>query len=166
MNTHELCQTIKDALIDLKWTGGSYHVFASGSCIISPMSDDVVLPLSRVPIALIKPMDATVDPEFGEEPNLLQRTIIVRVVTLNAGDATGEKTLMGGSKVSGALRSQGKGILEISGQIMKAIKFLNINEGVQIQFSHASEGAGGLLDSISYVGGMDFFFTAWIVEEE
>ena len=118
----------------------------------------------RLPLALISPTEAEVDPDYSQEPDLIRQSITVTLVTAVPGDAIGENPIIG-ANVPDRTKSEGRGILELEEELFAAIEFLNTDTGVVIE--HAATGAArpSLDDEIGYIVSRDYTFEAWVTAD-
>lgn len=157
-NTHQILGFLKSAVLAQTWTGGVNRVFHPGSVLVTVGTDEQALSTMVSPICLIRPLDAEIDPQHKQEPDLVAQRVAVRIITIVPGDAVGEAALMGGNKTQGATNSHGKGLLEIEEELFNAIKILNAKEAVLIQH-RASSAAEATLDPVfGYVAIRDYLF--------
>ncbi|HBY62155.1 MAG TPA: hypothetical protein DEH78_20235 [Solibacterales bacterium] len=160
MTEKQILQALKTELLAQNWTGGSNKVFGTGSVIVTTGRDRWALDTMRVPIALIKPLDSQSDPEFGDEPNLVQFNVGVRLITAVGGDALGENPLLGANLTQGATYSPGKGIFDVEQELFNAIGKLNVAEALIIQCTQKSE-TETELQGTAMVAFRDYIFETW-----
>lgn len=162
LNTWQLCNEIRNVLRDVLWAGSSNAVFGSEAVVVTVGPDVDVGMAIRFPAALIRPLDAAVDPEHSQQPNLIRQRIGLRLMTAVAGDALGEAPLIGGYWRSGDTQSDGRGLLEIEEVIYDLIRLLSADAGVEIQFMAAGASQAVLLEDLGYVAFRDYEFEAWV----
>jgi hypothetical protein len=114
----------------------------------------------RTPVALVYPVNSTADPQHGEQPNLVQVTLNVTVITTVPGDAVGEKTIIGGNIPDDA-KSEGKGVLEIEEEVFSAIGSLQADNGITISLRTASMRQPTYDPNFGYVAFRDLVFQCW-----
>jgi hypothetical protein len=116
MNSYQLARQIKYRLQQATWPGVATKVF--GSAIVSVRVPANLLDRQRLPAVAIRPGGAQMDPERGEEPELIQQTFFVRLFAANEHDGEGEAAILGANR-TGATSSKGKGLLEIEERLLK-----------------------------------------------
>lgn len=134
MNTWQVVQQLKKLLTDQKWPGGvADDTVVFGGVHITPAPKERAFDKFQFPVALINPTDATVDPQHGEETNLIDQRIEITVIQSQAGDfaAMGETTLIGSHRTSDE-NSDGRGLLEIEEELFRAVGLLSAINGVRI----------------------------------
>ena len=114
----------------------------------------------RTPVALVYPVNSTADPQHGEQPNLIQATINISIVTTVPGDAVGEKTLVGGN-IPDNTKSEGKGILEIEEEVFNTIGSLQADNGIAISFQTANMRQPTYDSNFGYIAFRDLTFKCW-----
>ena len=82
------------------------------------------------------------------EETLWKQTVNVQLVTMSSGDPYGERPLIGGPRAGGQGSSQGRGLLEIEEELLKAFRYLNRDDGVLIRLRSRSEVETGELNGI------------------
>jgi hypothetical protein len=158
VNCWQVLRQLKSLLKARQWPGSSNVVFHGGSVLVTSGADLEAIDSCVVPVCLLVPQDGQIDPEFGgEEPNLLQRSIGVTLITDIVGDAAiGENALLGANRTAGNTYSEGRGLLELEEELFSAIKRLHVDSGVSIQLRAASSPAARRVD----VGDKSFRITA------
>lgn len=154
---------VRNALRAIAWPGGGEQVFASSAVIITAGPQEAALNSLRLPICLIRPQDAAVDPGADEEPNLARVGVGIRLIHKTAGDATGQFALIGGANPS-TLTSQGRGLLEIEQEMMRAIQFLNVGNSLTIQHRASDMASAVLIEGLGYIAYRDYTFEMWVTE--
>lgn len=150
------------------WTGTSNKVFGAESVV--PCSDAesamraLLLAGRRTPLCIIASGDGESDPKHGEEPNLVRLRITIRLVVLIPGDEAGRAALVGGYKVGGATKSEGKGLTELGEIVHDSIGYLNAEESFQIQFSGAGKGGSQPYDAQNWLAWQDERYEAWVTK--
>lgn len=163
MNTWQLCNEIKRVLNSQIWTGTTAsQVFGSSSAIVTVGPDIEVGTAFRLPTALIRPLDAAVDPENNQQPDLLRQRIGLRLLNSVAGDPLGEAVLIGGFWVSGDTETDGRGLLEIEEEVFNAIKLLSEDSGIKIQLMASGAAGAQLIEELGVVAFRDYEFEAWV----
>jgi len=114
----------------------------------------------RTPVALVYPVNSSADPQHGEQPQLIQATINITVVTTVPGDAVGEKTIIGGN-VPDNTKSEGKGILEIEEEVFNTIGSLQVDNGITISFQTANMRQPTYDPNFGYIAFRDLSFKCW-----
>lgn len=132
INTWQVLRQIKFLLQQRAWTGSAVRVFGQQSVIVTVAPDEQAVARLVPPIVMLRPLDASVDPQHGEEPDLIHQTVGVRLVVVVPGDALGENALIGANRV-GQTDSRGRGLLEVEEELFAAIELLNGIDGVKIQ---------------------------------
>ena len=162
MNEWQVLRQLKYILTQRTWDGSGSVVFPSG-CVkaTEAMGEKVKRTGIRMPFSLVSPGDGQVDPEFNEEPDLIRRNFRVSVMTLAPGDHAGERPLIGGN-IPDTTKSEGRGILEVGGEVLAAIKYAATDLGIVIEHK-ASGVATPILDAdLGYILSQDHLFQAWV----
>ncbi len=162
-NLKDMLEGIKTQLLAQKWPGGDSPVFAPGSVAITRGSTEAGLRTMTVPAALIMPGNMRSDPQFDEEPDLLQVIVVVRVLVMAPGDAIGQKPLVGANRPD-ATKSEGAGLLEVMEEVHKAIGKLNEGDDANfiVQFRQKGGSGGVHIDERVYWLYQDLEFEAWV----
>lgn len=124
MNQLQIARQIKYLIESDSWSGGSQTVQA----IISSMPmRDILRVHERLPVAVVRLGSQTFDPDFPEIA--LNIGISVEIAQRVDNDSYGEANIKGGARPS-LLVSAGRGLGEISSQIIQAIKKNEPNTGI------------------------------------
>jgi len=159
-STRQLLEDLKDQLQAAVWTGSSNVIFQADSVLVSTLdASDAALKTRSCPIAIIAPGPEQVDPEFNEEPGLIQREITIRIIVAVEGDDVGEHAILGANIADSDL-SEGKGLYHLQEEIFNNIEYFNRHDNVHIQFRAQSEAATFLDDTNRHVAWVDYTFTA------
>lgn len=167
MNVWQLCRHLRYLLLARTWAGTGSAVFGSGSVFCSETlpSDFQVKGSARLPCALVYPTEATSDPQYNEEPDLIQQNIIITVIgPAIPGDSIGEKALIGGN-VPDRTKSEGRGLLEFEPEIKSAVGRLLPDNGVSIAFHTASASKPVIDATLGYLHYRDYTFKAWLTQD-
>lgn len=135
MNCRQLLEAIQIKLRAATWPSGSAGaIFHPGSVVVTPGTspDRILARRGGVPLALIHAGSAQVDPEAGENQNLLRQELTVTLVVANNSDGFGEASMLGGPKSGGVGESDGRGILELEVELFRTMKLLDADDGVNI----------------------------------
>ncbi len=163
MNTWQLCGELRSVLRALLWTGSSNQVFGSEAVVVTVGPEADAGGAMRFPAALIRPLDASVDPDHSQQPDLIRQRIGIRLMAAVAGDAIGEVPLLGGFWTTVADdASQGRGLLELEEELYNAVELLSLDDGVEIQFMAAGASQAVLLEGTGYIAFRDYEFEAWV----
>lgn len=163
MNTWQLCGELRSVLRSLLWTGSSNQVFGSEAVVVTVGPEAEAGGAMRFPAAIIRPLDASVDPDHSQQPDLIRQRIGIRLMTAVAGDAIGEVPLLGGFwTTAAATSSQGRGLLELEEELYNAVELLSLDDGVEIQFMAAGASQAILLEDVGYIAFRDYDFQAWV----
>lgn len=159
MNTQQVCRQIQYLLLNQDWTGGSNDVFGSGCVVITAGLPERFSHHLRYPAAIITPGAAQPD-QYGEEPDIIVQPITIRAITLAPGDESGQKSLIGGN-IPDRTASEGRGLLEVEEELMRAISTLNHDAGIRV--AHMGTGAvqPALDDQSRYISWRDYDFRAY-----
>ena len=132
MNTWQMTKQLQFLLGRRAWPGAPANTFVFPQVIISVGLDQKVLQRFRLPLAMIRIMGGSSDPNHNEEPRLIRQTYNVRVYTAVSSDGIGERALMGGHRTGGKDESLGRGILEVEEQLIEALGRLTGIDGARI----------------------------------
>jgi len=162
MNSWQVLKNLKYLLKSKTWTGTSNIVFNKNSVIISANPEIHALSTLIVPIAILKPLDLTVDPEYGEERSLVERQVQLSLITGIGGDAaSAENAVIGANRTAGSVKSEGRGLLELEEEVYGAIQRLTESTGIKMSFVSSSGNAVTRVDTgeaIWYVAMADYRF--------
>jgi hypothetical protein len=162
MNAWQCLKQLKYLLQQRKWTGTSNVVFNANSVIVSANPELHALNHLIVPICIIKPNEATIDPEFKENQRIVERSCSIILITAIGGDAaTSENAVMGANRTSGSLKSEGRGLLELEEEVFETINLLTEQSGITMLFSASSSMGVKRVDTgadIWYVSMMEYPF--------
>jgi len=162
VNSWQVAKQLKYVLKARKWDGTSNVIFNKNSVIVSANPELHALSTLIVPICIIKPLDLTVDPEFGEERSLVERNVQLSLITAIGGDAaTSENAVLGANRTGGSLVSEGRGLLELEEEVYGAIQRLTEQTGIKMSFISSSGNAVTRIDTgdaIWYVSMADYRF--------
>ena len=164
MTESEMFTELKAEIIAQVWGASSNVVFPTG-CVAITVNADLAMvgaiKSMRTPWCLLQPLESTTDPEFDEDPNLVQMNLLCRIMVSVPGDTVGENPLMGANKTGGSTKSEGRGLFEIEQELFNAIGKVNALEGVILQCRQKGAAQTALYDGGSvYVAFRDFRFEA------
>jgi hypothetical protein len=164
MTESEMFTELKAEIVAQVWGSSSNVVFPTGCVAITVNADLAMvgaLKSMRTPWCLLQPLDSVTDPEFDEDPNVVQMNLLCRIMVSVPGDAVGENPLMGANKTGGSTKSEGRGLFEIEQELFNAIGKVNALEGVILQCRQKGAAQTALYDGGSvYVAFRDFRFEA------
>lgn len=129
MNTWQVCRQLKYLLRSRTWDGTTN---AFGSVHVTAAPKEAAYGVFRFPLALIRPLSARFDPDFGEEPELVMQDVEVQLVVANAADVVGEASLIGANRAAVPTTSAGRGLLEVEEALMDAAARLSAIDGVEM----------------------------------
>jgi hypothetical protein len=113
-----------------------------------------------LPLALIRVQEASADPEFDEEPDVLQQAFDVTIGCSVPADKFGEAAIMGANR--GQLASQGMGLLQIEEKLISTLGGLTELDGLKFLL----RGKGGAQVSheaqLGYVAWRSYRFEAMV----
>jgi len=116
----------------------------------------------RFPAILIYPADASTDPLHGEEPDLIEQSIVVTLISpAMPGDATGEKAMIGGNTAT-FTASEGRGLLAFDTEINDAIGRLQTDSGVVIASFTSGATRVQADPQLGYILWRDYTFKAYV----
>lgn len=159
MNTYQALRQIQDILRKAVWIANGSPVWARASVLITRNPEQSAIPTVIFPSLWIRPLGGQTDPEFHEEPGLLEKRIEVRSIQINAGDPLGEAALIG-SNPREPNESGGKGLLELEEKLFEQINFLNEPDGFRIQLVGDSAAEARWDDDLGYISWIDYEFLA------
>lgn len=159
MNAQQIARQIKHRLDKAKWPASASKVF--GSVIVSVRIPQKLLDRQRMPVIVIRPGGAQADPERGEETELIQQTFFVRLFAANEHDGEGEAAILGSNR-KGDTSSQGKGLLELDGRLIKEIGSVTGIDGCRILNSFRSSADVELEAGTGAVVYRDYLFDALV----
>ena len=166
MNARQLFEKVQEILQAAVWAGGSEPVFHDRAVMVTAYTDpSEALKRAPAPLAVIRPGNATVDPEADEEPGLISQEFIVTLVTRNPNDAIGEAALLGGASPDGRTTSENRGLLEVEEELLRAGGFLDGVSGVTIMARAKSAPEAIIDDEYGYVVWRDYLFEALVTSE-
>lgn len=161
-NTYQVLLRIKAILQAAVWGATSNVVFNADSvrvCVINPMTTSVMVKTAIPPMAMVGVGAARTDPEYGEEPGLIEREITVRIVTLAFDGGTGEAAIAG-ANIADTTKSEGRGLLEsLEKEVLDAVEYLKKSDSVHLEY--VSEGIRDVVvdDKMRSIAYVDHHFT-------
>lgn len=144
MTDYQLARQIRYLLGKRTWEANAAYdpIFGAEAVCISVADIEAFLAYARTPCAMIRIGDAIFDPDHGEEDGCMRFGFVVRIVQSIFGDAVGEAALIGGYRAgattTGQASSQGRGLAEIEEEVRAAIRHLQPQNGIRVQFSGKS----------------------------
>ncbi len=166
MNDFQIEKQVKYALCARHWEGnGSYEVvFGAESVFVSVADLDKALGYVRTPFAMIRPGEAIMDPDRDEAQDLIRFSFAIRIVVANSGGAFGEEALLGanrkGATTTGQGSSWGRGLAEVEEEVRAAIRLLQPQNGIRIQFRGKSGIGATQQGEMTHVVFRDLIFDA------
>lgn len=161
MNRWQVARQLAHKLRTVDWPGGSSDVFA-GVAIMAIPDDQFVRDVIAGPVATVTPLDARMDPEYGDEPGIVECDFAIRTFQVVAGDPYGESALIGAHRAS-ATDSDGRGILEIEEVVFDAIGDLGRDLGLVVNAWQARIGSFPITEDregTTYLAAMEHRVTA------
>lgn len=143
MNDFQILRQLAKTIRGLTWSGGE-PLFQVGSVVISKELPEVLAARLSMPICIIAPAEPQTDPEFGEEPGLVQYGVQIIVFVKVPGDSVGTSVLLGANRTDAA--AAGKGAMEIAAPLLAGIRCLTDDDGIRIIGVHKG-GSGHMQDS-------------------
>ncbi len=153
MNRWQISRQLKFILQNAVWPGGTEVVF--GGVAVSVRPPDEWRKNFRWPLAAIRPMPVSSDPQHNEQPDLLVGQWAVRIYVVQASDEFGEGVLIGGHRAS-AITSDGRGLLEIERIVYLEIARLHGVDGIEAQVIAASAADAEYDDDIGYIAAGEY----------
>lgn len=161
MNTWQLCNEIRSVVRAKTWTGTTSSVFGNGSVLVTDIPDESVLARLRFPACFFRVLDMAVDPEHGQQPDLVRQRIGARIFVSHQGDPTGEGLVIGGHWSESENQSDGRGILEVEEELFNALELLGRDDGIDIQLMSSGASQGVVLDGRP-IEFRDYMFESWL----
>ncbi len=128
MNPLQVCRQIKQILEDRTWSvAGGTAVFGNVSITNAPNA--AAFEMMVFPVALIRPGNATHDPEY---PGQLSQDIEVSIATCIHGDVMGENALIGANRGNAGAGSEGRGLLEVEEELLAAMRVIGNESGIRV----------------------------------
>lgn len=155
MNSWQVVRQMKKLLADAIWPGGDTVL---GSVHVTQAPNEEAVNNFRFPLCLISVGSASVDPDFGQEEELLRQRFTVRVLAANANDVIGEATLIGANRTGGSTSSKGRGVLEIEEPVFDAVSRLSGLDGIEIRLKAESAVRATWIQNIGHVAFRDYDF--------
>lgn len=161
MNTWQTLKQLRYLLRARNWTGSSTDVFGSVHVSVGPTED--AFRNLQYPLALIRPLAATVDPEHDEESDLIVQQVAVRLAVA-VPDGIGEAALLGANRTAGSTSSKGRGLLEVEEELFAAIEFLDQLSGISNQ-CRARSAVDAQVTEAEYVVFRDYVFDLYVTAD-
>lgn len=159
MNRWQIAQQARYQLREAVWEGSVTKVFAPGSVLVTAKPQAKAAAGLIMPAAFVRPMNATADPEGNEEPGLWRGNFNIALFVAVPGDMFGEAQMIGAHR-QGQTDSDGRGILELEEELLRAVELLNRIDGVSIQFKAAAAPEPQIVDGLGYALWVDYGFEA------
>ena len=138
MNSFQIVRQLQSVIRALTWGDASTKVFLEHSVLVSSgPRDNVVLDNMSPPFAFILPGAAQIDPQAGEEPDLIRHDFLVRLATVHPADGFGEAVLIGANR-TGHQTGPGAGLLEIENVLLAGVDKLTAEDGIRIVVTNSS----------------------------
>ena len=156
-NTYQVLLRIKAILQAAVWGATTNVVFNENSvrvCVINPTTTAVMVKTVILPMVMIGVGAARTDPEYGEEPGLIEREITIRIIAIGYDGGFGEAAIAG-SNIADTTKSEGRGLLEsLEKEVLDAVEYLKKSDTVHLEY--VSEGirdvvVDGKMRGIGYV---------------
>lgn len=135
-------------------------MFPDESILITSAPTPEALAVHRVPIALIRALDGTVDPDTeGEQSDLIRRNVSVTLIAAISGDAgTGENSIIGANRTGGATVSENRGLLELEEELFDAAQQLGEVDGISLILRAAGAPTIERVENMGHVSYADYSF--------
>lgn len=130
MNGWQAIRQLRYRLQERNWTGTSELVFGKVT-LASRVDDEEDLAQGNVPLCVLRLGGARSDPEFGEEPDLLEQDVIARILVQVEADPSGETALVGANYGSALTSSAGAGVLQVERELLAASARLQDVDGIR-----------------------------------
>lgn len=159
MNLWQVCNQVRYTLRAATWDGSAKILRSESVFVTGDVTREQIAKVST-PAALLRIQEANADPDFGEEPTVLEQTFDLTIACSIPGDAFGQNAFLGANRTGGQTTSQGRGILEMEEVILAAIGALTDANGVHFLVSGKSAIGGETTEDARYLAWRTYRFTA------
>lgn len=163
MNAWQVARQLRYLLAGRLWPGTAVPVF--GRVWVTAEVDAEMVLHGILPLALVRPGAAQADPTYGEEPDLLRQSFVVRVLASVAGDPVGESAILGSHRTGTPAASFGRGVLEIEEELFAAIEVLVSSTGVHVYHRASSAAAVDLEPKLGLIAGREYEFETLVTAD-
>ncbi len=95
MNLWQMLRQIRYRLSTRDWSGSSTQVFPEGAVVVSQLPvEHIISAVGRIPVAVIRALSGTIDPDHRQEPDILRRQVAITIAMGVEGDRKGEDPLL------------------------------------------------------------------------
>lgn len=158
MTSYGVVSAVKALLAAAVWPGAGGTVAFAKVFVSAGVDADRTRGQLRVPWAMIVPGALTVD---TEEDDLVTQEFTIKLVNAVANDPYGETVVLGGAGPGTGLVSEGQGLLQLEAVLFDALRQLDPDEGITVQWLGASAISASLDDVHGYLAERDYRFQAW-----
>lgn len=157
MNRWQQARQIRYLLLAARWPDGAAgRVFPSNSVVIVSGSDPALQDL-RFPLAMIVSAGEEADPQT---PELLRCRWRVIVMARAEGQTASQAATIGAQRTGGVGASEGRGVLEVGEETVKALSLLTGANGMRAALV-SSSGAQSVETNNGMVAGVEYEFDSW-----
>lgn len=157
MNRWQQARQIRYLLLAGRWPDGAQgRVFGPNSVVIASGSDPQLRDL-RFPLAMIVSAGEEAD---AQTPELLRCRWRVIVMAKAEGQTSSQAATIGGQRTGGLGTSEGRGVLEVGEETVKALSLLTGANGMRAALV-SSSGAQSVETDNGMVAGVEYEFDSW-----
>lgn len=148
MNAWQVAKQLRYTLRNATWQdAGGERIFGSVHITNGP-AKEFYNEIQNFPLALIGVNDDETDPMTpGYVKQMFTITFIVRIL----GDMRGENAMIGANRTAGSTSSKGRGILEVTEEVSRALRQIQESVGVKIVGRRKSDIGTGILEGVGYL---------------
>jgi hypothetical protein len=167
VNIWQVAKQVRYLLRARRWEGnGAYEqVFNEESVIVSSNPPMDALKIVTPPMAIIRIMGGSLDPQYRQNPRMVQRSIGITLATWGPHDPHNTAPIIGGARRNtatfGQESSEGRGLTEIEEEVYEVLALAGQTQGVKIQIAGATEQITEAHPQVGWISSEELEFDVW-----
>ena len=160
MNIWQTVRQVKYLLQQATWPDATTTVFATESVRVVAALAPARLSEMRPPIALVRPLGGSADPE-ADQMDLFQQDIGISLFCGCGGDQVGENAVIGLYQ-SDLNDPEGRGLLEVEEELLAAVEHLNDLDGIRVEWMASGFVNADEIETLPHLVSREYLFSALV----
>lgn len=163
MNEWQVAQQIAFLIGAQTWPDGAAEVVfgQEGTYVTAGVAEEAIGRV-RIPCCIITPIGGDVDEESAQ---ISTASFDIVLISFDSSDEIGENALIGGPRAAGQGTSQGRGLLELQEEMLKAIGQVARQNGLSLKNTHVGATEAANIPGVGYVATRSYQVDAVVQQE-